>query len=139
MNPISLTPFDIAIAASLIVVDAALSMHIRLHWQMAIAAARMVVQLVAIGFVLKLIFSLNSPAATLLLVVVLVLVAAREVVVRPERRFKGGENLIIGASSVGFATLLTVVLALTTAIRPQPSYDPHYATPLAGIILGSVL
>jgi putative ABC transport system permease protein len=141
MNPISLTPFDIAIAASLIVVDAALSiwLHIRLHWQMAIAAARMVVQLVAIGFVLKLIFSLNSPAATLLLVVVMVLVAAREVAARPERRFKGGENLIIGASSVGFATLLTVVLALTTAIRPQPWYDPHYAIPLAGIILGSVL
>jgi putative ABC transport system permease protein len=28
---------------------------------------------------------------------------------------------------------------LTTAIRPQPWFDPHYAIPLAGIILGNVL
>ena len=28
---------------------------------------------------------------------------------------------------------------MTTAIRPQPWYDPRYAIPLAGIVLGSVL
>ena len=106
MNPILLTPLDISIAASLIILDAALSiwLKLRLHRQIAIAATRMVVQLVAIGYVLRFIFALNNPAATLLLVLVMVLVAAREV-----------------------------------AIRPQPWFDPHYAIPLAGIILGNVL
>jgi putative ABC transport system permease protein len=141
MTPILLTPFDIATAASLIVLDAVLSilLKIRLHWQLAIAAARMVVQLVAIGYVLKFIFSLNNPAATLLLVLVMVLVAAREVAARPERRFKGSANFVIGTISVGFATFVTAVLALTTAIRPDPWFNPHYAIPLAGIILGNVL
>jgi putative ABC transport system permease protein len=141
MNPILLTPLDISIAASLIILDAALSilLKIRLHWQIAIAATRMVTQLVAIGFVLRFIFSLNNPAATLLLVLVMVLVAAREVAARPERRLKGHSNLIIGFVSVGFATFVTSILALTTAIRPQPWFDPHYAIPLAGIILGNVL
>jgi putative ABC transport system permease protein len=141
MTPILLTPFDIATAASLIVLDAVLSilLKIRLHWQLAIAAARMVVQLVAIGYVLKFIFSLTNPAATLLLVLVMVLVAAREVAARPERRFKGSANFVIGAISVGFATFVTAVLALTTAIRPDPWFNPHYAIPLAGIILGNVL
>jgi putative ABC transport system permease protein len=141
MTPILLTPIDISIAATLIVLDAALSiwLKLRLHWQLALAAARMVVQLVAIGYVLRFIFSLNSPAATLLLILVMVLVAAREVAARPERRFKGSSNLIIGAISVGFATFVTAILALTTAIRPQPWFDPHYAIPLAGIILGNVL
>ena len=37
------------------------------------------------------------------------------------------------------ATTATAVLALTTAIRPQPWYDPRYALPLTGIILGNVL
>ena len=35
--------------------------------------------------------------------------------------------------------LFRSILALTTAIRPQPWFDPHYAIPLAGIILGNVL
>ena len=141
MNPILLTPLDISIAASLIILDAALSiwLRIRLHRQIAIAAARMVVQLVAIGYVLRFIFALNNPAATLLLVLVMVLVAAREVAARPERRFKGHSNFAIGFVSVGFATFVTAILALTTAIRPQPWFDPHYAIPLAGIILGNVL
>lgn len=141
MTPISLSPQDIAIAASLIVFDALLSvwLSLHLHKQLLIAAARMVVQLIAIGFLLRLICSLNNPAATMLLVVVMILVAAREVAARPEVRFQGSTNLVIGISSVGFATLLTAILALTTAIRPQPWYDPHYAIPLAGIVLGSVL
>jgi len=141
MTPILLTPFDISIAASLIVLDAALSiwLKIHLHRQLAIAATRMVVQLIAVGYVLRFIFSLDNPAATLLLIVVMVLVAAREVGARPERRFKGYSNLVIGALSVGFATFITSILALTTAIRPQPWFDPRYAIPLAGIILGNVL
>ncbi len=141
MNPILLTPLDISVAASLIILDAVLSiwLRLRLHRQIAIAAARMVVQLVAIGYVLRFIFSLNNPAATLLLILVMVLVAAREVAARPERRFRGHSNLVIGFVSVGFATFVTSILALTTAIRPQPWFDPHYAIPLAGIILGNVL
>jgi putative ABC transport system permease protein len=141
MTPILLTPFDIAIAASLILLDAALSilLKLRLHWQIAIAAARMVFQLVAIGYVLRFIFSLNNPVATLFLILVMVLVAAREVAARPERRLTGLTNFVIGVISVAFATFVTAMLALTTAIRPQPWFDPHYAIPLAGIILGSVL
>jgi putative ABC transport system permease protein len=141
MTPILLTPFDIAVAASLILLDAALSilLKLRLHWQITVAAARMVLQLVAIGYVLRFIFSLNNPAATLLLILVMVLVAAREVAARPERQLVGHTNFVIGVVSVGFATFVTAMLALTTAIRPQPWFDPHYAIPLAGIILGSVL
>lgn len=141
MNTIPLTPSDVAIAASLLVLDAALSVWLRIniHRQLFIAAGRMVVQLVAIGYLLKFIFALSSPAATLALVLVMVLVAANEVAARPERRFKGTVNLVIGASGVGLATLVTAVFALTTAIRPQPWYEPHYAIPLAGIILGNAL
>jgi len=41
--------------------------------------------------------------------------------------------------SMAVATLLTAVIALTTAIRPHPWYDAHYAVPLAGIMLGNIL
>jgi putative ABC transport system permease protein len=138
---ISLTPQDLAVAASLIVFDAILSLIFKLglHWKIAIASVRMVVQLVAIGFVLKFIFALNNPAVTLLLIVVMVLVAARETAARPERRFKGQTTLAIGAASVASSTLITALFALTTALRPHPWYDPRYAVPLAGILLGNIL
>ena len=141
MNPISLHPTDLAISASLVVLDAVLSLilALNLHRQILIAAARMVVQLVAIGFILKLVFSLNNPAATLLVIVVMIMLAGREVAARPEREFKDWSNLALGAASVALATLLTAVLALTTAIRPDPWYAPRYAIPLVGIILGNVL
>jgi putative ABC transport system permease protein len=45
----------------------------------------------------------------------------------------------LSAGAVGVATLVTVGLALATAIRPHPWYDPRYAVALVGIILGSVL
>jgi putative ABC transport system permease protein len=58
MTPVLLTPSDISIAAILIVLDAALSiwLKLRLQRQLALAAARMVVQLVAVGYVLRFIF-----------------------------------------------------------------------------------
>ena len=57
----------------------------------------------------------------------------------PERRFKGQAGLGIGAASVASATLVTALFALTTALRPHPWYDPHYAVPRAGILLGNIL
>lgn len=141
MNPISLTPLDLTLAAALIAVDALLSvlLRLRLHWQVLWSSARMVLQLVAIGYVLRLVFKLNNPAATLLIVMLMVLVAAREVAARPERRFRGQASLVIGASSVAFSTFITAVFALTTALRPHPWFDPRYAIPLTGILLGNIL
>jgi putative ABC transport system permease protein len=141
MSAISLTPFDLVIAATLIVLDGAISIALRLHlhWQLAVAAVRMVLQLLLIGLVLGRVFALAYPPVTLLVVLVMIGIAAREVAARPERRLIRQGNIVIGASAVAFATGLTSILALTTALRPQPWYDARYAIPLAGIILGNVL
>jgi putative ABC transport system permease protein len=142
MNPLlSLSPADLAISASLVAFDAALSVALRLnlHRQALIAAARMVVQLVIIGYVLRFVFALHNPLATLALVLVMAAVATREIAARPERKFKGLSGLALTGSGVAIATVVTVGLALATAIRPHPWYDARYAITLAGIILGSVL
>jgi putative ABC transport system permease protein len=141
MTPILLTPIDLAIASVLIVLDAVLSLvlRLRLHGQLVWATVRMVVQLVLIGFVLRWVFAIASPLVTLAVILVMVAIAGREVAARPEQRLGRFGNYAVGASAVAFATFLTAILALTTAIRPQPWYDPHYAVPLAGIILGNVL
>ena len=141
MNAISLSPQDLAIAASLVVFDAALSvaLRLRLHRQLLISASRMVVQLVAVGFLLRLVFAMHHPAATLALVAVMALIAAREIAARSEHKLAKGWGLMLSTGSVLIATVVTVILALATAIRPQPWYDARYAITLTGIILGSVL
>jgi len=141
MTPILLTPLDLAIAAVLIVLDAVLSLVLRLglHRQLAWAALRLVVQLVLIGLVLRWVFAIASPLVTLAVVLVMMAIAGREVAARPEQRLGRFGNYAVGATAVAVATFLTAILALTTAIRPQPWYDPRYAIPLAGIVLGSVL
>jgi putative ABC transport system permease protein len=138
---ISLAPTDLALASLLVAFDAAASVALRLdlHRQLLWAAARMVVQLIAVGFILRFVFALNSPLATLVIVVVMGAIAAREIAARPARRFAGWAGLTISGATVALATLTTAVLALTTAIRPHPWYDPRYAISLTGIILGSVL
>ena len=141
MNAISLSPTDLAIAASLIAFDALLSvlLKLNLHRQVLWAAARMVVQLIAIGYLLRLVFALHNPAATVAVVAVMAMVAAREIAVRPERHFKGADGLILSSTGVAIATFATVALALLTALRPHPWYEARYAISLAGIVLGSVL
>lgn len=141
MTPILLTPADLAVAALLIVLDGALSLALglRLHRQIAIATARMVVQLLLVGYLLRLVFALGSPALTLLIVVLMTCIAAREVATRPLRRLAGFGNYVVATAVVTAATGVTAALALTTAIQPHPWWNPHYAIPLAGIILGSVL
>jgi putative ABC transport system permease protein len=142
MQPtIVLTGRDLAVAATLILFDGVLSVVLRLglHRQLAIATIRMVLQLLLIGFVLRAVFSLASPAVTLLVVLVMVGIAGREVAVRPEQRLIRWGNYAVGGVAVAFATGMTSVLALTTALRPQPWYDARYAVPLAGIVLGNVL
>jgi putative ABC transport system permease protein len=141
MTPILLSPGDIAVGAVLIVLDGVLSiaLGLGLHRQLGVAAARMVVQLVLIGFILRAVFAIASPWVTLAVVLAMIAISGREVAARPEQRLHRLGNYTIGMTAVSIATVLTAVLALTTAIRPSPWYDARYAIPLAGIVLGNVL
>ncbi len=141
MNAVVLHAEDLAISASLVAFDAALSMSLRLgiHRQVLWAALRMIVQLVAVGYLLHFVFAFQSSALTLLIILVMAAIAAREIVARPDTRFSGAGSYLIAGSGVAVATAVTVGLALVTAIRPQPWFDPRYAIPLVGIVLGSVL
>lgn len=141
MKIIHLDAFDLGIAASLVLLNAVISIALGLHQhrQVLLAAFRMVVQLMLVGYLLRLVFASGSAYATLAVVLVMIAAAAREVAVRPQRRLQGMRNYWISGTVVSSTAIITVMLALTTAIRPAPWYDPHYAIPLMGIVLGSIL
>lgn len=138
---LSLSPVDVALATILMLVNVVASMLLRLGLHRAVlwAATRMVVQLLLVGLLLRVVFGASSPTATLAIATVMVLAAAREVAVRPLHRLQNGGNYSISAVVVALSSTAAVVLALLTAIRPEPWYDPRYAVPLLGIVLGSVL
>jgi len=140
MTPLTLHAGDIAIASILLVIDAALSIGLRLrfHRALVIAFVRMVVQLVAVGYLLRYVFAGHSPWLTAVLVLAMSLVAVREVSVRPARRLVRG-NALVALPNVLGVVLITACFALLTAIRPHPWYDARYAIPLVGILLGSIL
>lgn len=141
MAPLSLSATDLALSALLVLVNglASLALGLQVHKSLAIAAVRMVAQLLLVGLVLRWILEHQSPVVTALAVLLMIAAAAREVASRPRTPFKGGAGLRISVTVVSAASMLTVALALATAIRPSPWYDPRYAIPLMGIVLGSVL
>jgi putative ABC transport system permease protein len=141
MSPILLTPTDLIVASSLVVLDAVVSvwLGLRLHRQVLVAAVRCAVQLVLVGYVLRYVFAVDTPALTLGLILVMVAIAGREVAARPERKLVRYGNQIAGLSAVALATFVTATFALATALRPEPWYAARYAIPLAGIMLGNAL
>src|SRR5579871_2413967 len=141
MTPISLTPLDLAIASSLVVFSAVLSLllSLRLHRALLLAALRMVVQLMLVGFVLRIVFAASNPWVTLLAGAVMAGAAAYEVGARQEQKLPGAWHYATGGGATAFATLVITVLALTTALRPEPWYHAREALPLTGIILGNVM
>jgi putative ABC transport system permease protein len=141
MTPLALSNVDLALAAILVLFNGVLSLvlGLQIHRSLAIAALRMVVQLLLVGLALRWILEIRSPVATAGVIFLMIVAAVREVAVRPKYPLRGWSGYGISGVVVSTAALLTVALALTTAIRPVPWYDPRYAIPLMGIVLGSVL
>jgi putative ABC transport system permease protein len=141
VNTVVLSPGDVAIAAVLVVVHAGISIAFQLGLarQVLIAAARMVVQLALIGHVLRLLFEATSPWWTLLAAVAMLLFAGREVGARQERRLSRGWNFGIGTTAMLLASTLVTLLALTTAVRPEPWHSPRFAIPILGMVLGNTM
>lgn len=141
MTYIELGYLDLAIASVLVIINALLSLvlELRLQRQFVIAGLRMVVQLALVGVVLEFLFTVVSPLWTALAALAMVLFAGREIVARQERRLGGFWSYGLGTGCMLFSACLVTVFALTTQIRPEPWYDPRYALPLLGMVLGNTM
>ncbi len=141
MSFISLSPFDVGIAAVLLVMNALLSIFLRLGLakQMIIAATRMVIQLSLLGVVLKVLFDAASPLFTSAIGLIMILFAGREVMARQSRRLTGWWAYGLGTSAMLVAGTVVTMFALTTQVRPEPWYEARVALPLLGMILGNTM
>jgi len=141
MSIISLSPFDLSIAALLVVALGLLSIRMKLNLarQLIIAALRTTVQLSLIGFVLKVIFAHANIIWISVMAFFMLLVAGYEVMNRQKRRFTGWWGFGVGGISMFLSSFSITILALTLVINIEPWYEPRYAVPLLGMLLGNTM
>jgi len=138
---ISLTPLDLVLAALLLIINGAISIRLRLGItrSLAVAATRMVVQLLLVGLVLKYLFAVKSPWLTLGVVFIMIGFAGYEIMNRQDRKLTGWWSYGIGVSTMTFAAVTVTLLALSTQLRPDPWWDARYAVPILGMLLGNAM
>ncbi len=141
MQIISLTPLDLSIAALLVMSLAVLSFFLRLGIgkRLLIAAARTALQLTLVGFILKPLFDHANPYFLLLIALFMLSMAGREIMQRVKRRFSGWWGYGLGTLSMSISSFSVTFLALTLVIHVRPWYEPQYAIPLLGMLLGNTM
>ncbi|MGW8194991.1 MAG: ABC transporter permease [Desulforhopalus sp.] len=141
MEVIRLTPVDLALAASLLVVLSLLSLllDLGLERKIIIFACRMTVQLLMIGLVLRFLFANGSLLLVMMLSIIMLLAAGREVWARQKRKIKGIRGYGISIVAMFVSSFSVAILALLVMIGVEPWYTPQYAIPLLGMLLGNTM
>lgn len=141
MSLIELSPWDLTLAAGLVLLLALMSWRLRLgvERRVLIAAARSAVQLVLLGLVLKVLFELESLPWIGALTLFMLTVAGWEVMARQKRRYRGPWGMGIGTLSMFLSSFSVTLIALLVVIRVDPWYQPQYLIPLLGMLLGNTM
>lgn len=126
-------------AAMLVLANFAISVLLRLGLakSLLLASVRMVVQLILVGFILAWVFALKAPLPVIGIGVVMAGLAGISAVRRTKRRFPG----VYWSSLLSILTAAFVVTgaSLLGIINVHPWFEPRYAIPLLGMVLGNIL
>lgn len=139
---IPLTWLDLSLAASLLFLLAGLTYALGLvavSRRVLVSGLRTTLQLLAIGWVLKLLFAREDLLWVLLMAMVMLLLAGYEVMHRQHRRFTGVWSYGMGTGAIFLSSFSLTLLTLLLIIQADPWYAPQYAIPLLGMILGNTM
>ncbi len=102
-----------------------------------VALARMVLQLIGLGYVLVFLFTWDSPAALLSALVVMTFasswIALRPIGTRPPRLW------LLAMASIAIGALIPLAVATQLVIQVKPWYMPRYMIPLAGMCFSQAM
>jgi putative ABC transport system permease protein len=139
MNPtiIDLSLWDLVTVYSLLLMSIGLAHILRagqgrdIFW----SGLRMFVQLMIVGYLLHLVFALESALPVLLILVVMTGFAVQTIGARVETKMPNfyrvvGAAILFGCGGMTFF-FCTLVIGL------EPWYDPRYLIPLAGMVIGN--
>ncbi|HBG07433.1 MAG: iron export ABC transporter permease subunit FetB [Geobacteraceae bacterium GWC2_58_44] len=134
---VNLELLDLSLAYGLVLLAVALARlsGIGQEGQMLWASVRMVFQLLAVGYLLHLVFAVQSPLPVIAILFVMGAFSLQVMGGRIRRKMPHfyqvvGTSLFIGCGGVTF-------LFCTLVVHFSPWYDPRYLIPLAGMIVGN--
>jgi len=139
MNSLSIGPEGLAIAASLLLVAALVSLVLQLSLERSVfvAGVRTTVQLLLVGMLLSFVFRVDSWPLVLAILLSMVVNAGVAGVRRTSRRYQGIYLDGLLAVSVSCVTVTFVVTELV--LKVEPWYHARYLIPLMGMVLGNTL
>jgi putative ABC transport system permease protein len=141
MSYVTISLPRLALALGLIVVAALLSRRSKLGLEKDLfwGAARGAAQLIAIGYVLLLLFAHERPSFVLLLLAVMVVAAAgtaaRRVDLGPPRRVLFPRAL----AAIGIGALVALVPVFAAIVPLHPWYEARYLVPISGMMLSNAM
>jgi putative ABC transport system permease protein len=137
---VELSYFQVALAALLVVVNGVISIALRLRLErsLLLASLRTIVQLLLVGLILEWVFRLDRWYVVMGVALVMTMIAGVTAASRNERRYPGiWLNTII---SVWASAWIVTAFALFAVIQGIDKwYQPQYAIPLLGMVLGNTL
>jgi len=134
---IELTYIDLGLGIGLVILSIGLSIlgRIQLEKDLLIGAVRTFVQLIAVGYVLNLVFAVEQWYAIIPLLLLMIGVAIHTIIGRQTYKFKNIVPIITISLVIGTGS--TLILVIVVIINVDPWYTPQYIIPIMGMILGN--
>ncbi|KAA5547060.1 iron export ABC transporter permease subunit FetB [Roseiconus nitratireducens] len=131
---------QVALASLLILINAGVSiwLGLRMEKTLLIASVRTVVQLSLLGLILNWIFRIDRWYVVLLIATLMTVIAGMTAAGRSRRSFPG-IRFIATSSVMASAWLVTAYVLVFVLQGLEKWYQPQYAIPLLGMVLGNTL
>ena len=138
-NLISLDAVDLVLCLGMIGMAIALSLwqKLKLEKQLAYSAVRSLMQLIAIGYILNIVFVINNWLVVLGILVTMITIASIVTRNRIDKKLQGLFPVVFLAIIASSAFSLGYVILLI--LQPDKWYEPRYLIPLAGMLFGNAM
>jgi putative ABC transport system permease protein len=138
-GPAYISPLQVALGAAVIIVNAGISvgMNLGIEKHLLVGAARCVVQLTVLGYILVPIFSYHLWYLVVGYSLVMLLVGSWEASSRPPQTYKGMFLHIM--CCIGASASLFICYTLLLVVRTHPWWQAQYFIPILGMLLGNAI
>jgi putative ABC transport system permease protein len=136
---ISLNTLDLVLCLGMIGIAIALSLwqKLGLEKQLAYSSVRSLMQLIAIGYILDLVFAIDNGLVVLGILGIMIAIAAIVTRNRIDQKLKGLLPTVVLSLLASSAFTLGYVILLI--VQPEKWYEPQYVIPLAGMLFGNAM
>ncbi len=129
---LTITILLVAIAAGL-----STAMKLGIAKSMLWATIRSLFQLLAMGYIIKIVIEMNNPWLVLVLLIIMIAAAVQITLSRADSIPKGLIAPVLMTLTISVLIVVSVVTELV--IRPTPWYAPQVLIPMAGMMLGNLV